>query len=293
MILPIDTIGNISIYSLNKNLVLLNKKNYDVVIPREQNFYRPKYLNFMKSIGLADIALNENNKYLWKYELDRIKKYYSWGEFELNSDELYLIFAGQLPKEVGNMINLKILSCNSCYSKYIPHEISKLVYLRHLNFSSSDVPFDDIICELYNLRILRMDNNNITIIPPNIKNLKYLEKLELSRNQIKIIPEEICQLFNLQSIILYDNQIESIPNKIGNLVNLQFLGLGNNYIKYIPKQIGNLLNLETIYIYGNDIEELPVELSSLTKLIVLNCPGNKIKVLPAEFKNIQNIKITI
>jgi len=44
--------------------------------------------------------------------------------------------------------------------------------------------------------------------------------LEISDNQIFIIPDAIAALANLTNLVLDDNQITTIPDAIGNLTNL-------------------------------------------------------------------------
>ncbi len=57
----------------------------------------------------------------------------------------------------------------------------------------------------------------IGVIPKQIKNLKYLEELYLSRQDIKIIPEEIVKLKSLRILELEFNPLIEIPNFIKNL----------------------------------------------------------------------------
>ena len=60
------------------------------------------------------------------------------------------------------------------------------------------------------------------------------------------IKETIKELYFLQKLDLNYNQIEEIPKELGNLTNLQRLSLSDNQIKEIPKEVANLTNL-TIY----------------------------------------------
>lgn len=45
------------------------------------------------------------------------------------------------------------------------------------------------------------------MIPPEIGNLKNLEVLWLTKNQLKSLPQEICQLTKLKELGLTDNPI--------------------------------------------------------------------------------------
>jgi Leucine-rich repeat (LRR) protein len=64
-----------------------------------------------------------------------------------------------------------------------------------------------------------------------IGSLLRLERLDLSENRIRVLPESIGQLSNLKTLYLFYNQITSLPESLGNLKGLQWLGLtGNNNI---------------------------------------------------------------
>lgn len=53
-------------------------------------------------------------------------------------------------------------------------------------------------------------------------------KLDLSKNQIKGIPDGIGNLTNLKQLNLARNQLATLPASLGNLKNLKHLDLSNN-----------------------------------------------------------------
>ena len=61
-----------------------------------------------------------------------------------------------------------------------------------------------------------------------IGNLTHLQKLNLSKNHVKGLPENIGNLINLKHLDLSNNQIATLPTTIGNLKNLKHLDLRNN-----------------------------------------------------------------
>lgn len=61
-----------------------------------------------------------------------------------------------------------------------------------------------------NITRLNLSKNNITVIPPNIKDLANLVELYLYGNKIAILPPEIGFLTQLQTLALNENQVSHI-----------------------------------------------------------------------------------
>ena len=70
-----------------------------------------------------------------------------------------------------------------------------------------------------NRKVFELDNINFNY---SLIELYNLQTLDLSENQISVIPPEIGQLINLQYLYLYGNQISVIPTEIGQLTNLKY-----------------------------------------------------------------------
>lgn len=83
----------------------------------------------------------------------------------------------ELPDEIWELKNLKILKLNDNNLTGISNKIGKL----------------------RNLVILNLSNNKLTSLPNEIGYLKYLEELDVSNNQISILPEEMENLINLRN----------------------------------------------------------------------------------------------
>lgn len=58
-----------------------------------------------------------------------------------------------------------------------------------------------------NITRLNLSKNNITVIPPNIKDLGNLVELYLYGNKIAVLPPEIGSLTHLQTLALNENQV--------------------------------------------------------------------------------------
>ncbi|KAH9500463.1 hypothetical protein Btru_071993 [Bulinus truncatus] len=147
---------------------------------------------------------------------------------------------------------------------------------------------------------LNVSSNNLRSVSYEIRHLKRLEKLDLSKNGIRCssgsdftgLPQEMAQLAGLTEVNLSECNLPFIPpvifkmsslkvlnlsrNKvnillpdIGQLTNLVQLNLQQTNITTLPMEISQCLDLEEIYLWGNSIQSLPDTLSSMTKLRVL------------------------
>ena len=79
-------------------------------------------------------------------------------------------------------------------------------------------------------------NNNISILPKEIKYLTNLSILDLKNNNITILPKEIKYLF-LNYLDCSNNNIKVLPKEIKYLILLHTLILNNNNITVLPKEI--------------------------------------------------------
>ena len=117
------------------------------------------------------------------------------------------------------------------------------------------------------LKTLLLSNNSLSNIPRCIVGcsgsivvqLKLLEKLDLSSNNLATVPETICNLPSLNDLNLDNNVIVSLPTSIGKLSKLKVLSVRNNHISgKIP----------------NSPQPLPKELWTNTLIIDMNLHGN-------------------
>jgi len=175
-----------------------------------------------------------------------------WGECysienTIELDLSYIGITGEIPPEIGNLINLSslILKENQLGGE-IPPEISYLTDLTQLDLGGNqftgEIPPE--IGSLTNLNILDLAGNQLTgPLPAEIGNLANLTELELGGNQVMgAIPPEIGNLESLTFIHLEYNQFTGeIPAEIGNLINLVWLNFVHNQLTgEIPSSICNL-----------------------------------------------------
>ncbi|XP_035213995.1 DISP complex protein LRCH3-like isoform X2 [Stegodyphus dumicola] len=138
------------------------------------------------------------------------------------------------------------------------------------------------ICFYLLLEELDCYNNVIRSVPDAIINLQSLVYINLSRNQLTVIPIALCHL-PLQVCILRNNRIVSIPEEISSMKCLKDLDVSCNEITIIPPQLGSVSTLQRLNLKRNLLVEIPLELCQL-RLISFDVSANRISALPTQLR---------
>ena len=189
--------------------------------------------------------------------------------------------AGELPKELGSLSNLKRLElANNYLTGEIPRELGNLSDLETLLLGSNSTYAGGLsgripkeLGNLSKLEALNLKFNQLTgEILAELGNLTSLETLVLDHNRLSgEIPAELGSLSNLRSLEIFDNQLTGkIPKELGNLSNLTRLMLGNNLLSgEIPKELGNLSNLKSLSLESNQLSGcIPAALGGVSNSVL-------------------------
>ena len=84
-------------------------------------------------------------------------------------------------------------------------------------------------CSTYVNKLYKYNN----IFCKNVFNIKSLITLDLSNQNINILPKEIGNLIKLENLFLNNNKLKKIPNEIKKCQRLRSIYLNNNRLKYI------------------------------------------------------------
>jgi Leucine-rich repeat (LRR) protein len=197
----------------------------------------------------------------------------NWKIFGLDSLETIRIYnhaPGERIKFKKNTNIKELVYRDSPYSP-IPNNFHKLKNVKEIDFARND-------------------------FRPNTKfhleNLKNLEHLNLSRNNIDLQNLANDSVQNLKYIVLSFNNLTSVPKEIGLLKDLVDLQFAENEIKsdQIHHALGSLKNLEVLSFYKNDLDSLPPFIFDLKNLIELDLYFNQIEKLPEELGNLKNLE---
>lgn len=187
----------------------------------------------------------------------------------------------EIPKELGNLFNLKRVHIASTAIKELPVEIFNLISLEDI--SVSDTKITKIPAEIGNLKKLKklsLSGSEITKLPIQLFDLPNLETLNCSYNKINEIPPEIGKLIRLRSLSISKNLITKIPDEIADCENLGYFDISNNQIKEIPTAIVDINTLYSIDMSNNKIQAIPSEMGKMKNLQTLQLYGNQIAQFP-------------
>jgi Leucine-rich repeat (LRR) protein len=126
----------------------------------------------------------------------------------------------------------------------------------------------------------RLNDCQLTNLPPEIGQLTALETLQLSHNQLTSIPPEIGQLTALELLHLEYNQLTSLPAEIGQLTALTGLYLDGNQLTIFPPEIFQLSALSSLHLSNNQLTSLPSEIIQIPMLDWILVDSNYLCSLP-------------
>ncbi|KAF5789553.1 putative leucine-rich repeat domain superfamily [Helianthus annuus] len=122
-------------------------------------------------------------------------------------------------------------------------------------------------------------------------NLGIVYKLDISKNNIQVIPESlIARLLNVGVLDVHSNQLRTIPNSIGCLSKLKTLNISGNLLQSLPKTIQNCKALEHLNVNFNQLNKLPDNIGfKLVNLKKLSVNSNKLTFLPSSTSHLTNL----
>ena len=127
----------------------------------------------------------------------------------------------------------------------------------------------------YSKRELVLSQSNLNALPLDLGAYKNLKRLYVDANQLKEIPQStFSNLKSLEELDLSYNQLTSLPDNIAKATQLELLDLSNNAFEALPKGVLALKNLKTLNIRNNKIKVLPEEIKYLDKLEIIYLAGN-------------------
>ncbi|XP_050685400.1 leucine-rich repeat and calponin homology domain-containing protein isoform X2 [Leptidea sinapis] len=149
----------------------------------------------------------------------------------------------------------------------------------------SDLP-EEVATYVY-LEKLLLSQNVIRNIPDAVGSLQSLTYLDLSSNQLTELPREVCQM-PLQVLLVPDNLLMCLPKEIGKMTTLAELDASNNRLTQVPMTLGDCTGLRALNLSNNQLGLLPLQITYL-RLEHLDVSCNCISSLPLELRNMNTI----
>ncbi|XP_026487488.2 leucine-rich repeat and calponin homology domain-containing protein isoform X1 [Vanessa tameamea] len=171
------------------------------------------------------------------------------------------------------------------FPKPVKYDLSDTVVADLSKNRFSELP-EEVTTYIY-LEKLVLSQNVIRTIPDAVGGLQSLTYLDLSSNQLTELPREVCMM-PLQVLLLPDNLLTSLPKEIGKMTSLAELDASNNRLTQVPMNLGDCAGLRCLNLSNNQLGLLPLQITYL-RLEHLDVSCNCISSLPLELRNMSTI----
>lgn len=136
---------------------------------------------------------------------------------------------------------------------------------------------------------LKLLNNNLKSIPPELFTATQLRKLDLSHNQLSTVQAEMFSLPCLESLNLSHNTIRELPEISNWASTLLSLDLSHNQLQSLPAGMQHA-SLEVLNLSNNaGLTILPKCVCKIRSLTTLNLTATAIASLPEEMKDLEHL----
>lgn len=169
-------------------------------------------------------------------------------------DSLEYEAKGEVPSEIGGLIELKRLMIHGVCPETLPPRLGDLRNLEGLTLNCKLGELPREMSNLRNLRSLDLGWNRFTSIPAVIFGFRQLRELKIKWNQLADI-DSIGKLDGLEVLDAQHNRIRAVPVSIGRLRRLSELKLDWNPLQVLPVEIMDLKQLDTLGLWGTRLEE--------------------------------------
>ncbi|XP_058116607.1 toll-like receptor Tollo [Anopheles ziemanni] len=224
------------------------------------------------------VVLNLGHNQLSKVDQHVFKGLYSLQILNLEHNAIELIADGAF----GDLKNLHALFLSHNRLRQIePYHFSELYVLNQLILESNQIAYihERAFENLTHLHDLSLNDNRLEEIPSGMKSLKFLQSLDLGKNQIAEINNSSFEgLEELMGLRLVDNQISEISrDTFFALSTIHVLNLASNRIRHIDQSaFSSNPTLRAIRLDNNELEDVSGVFTSLSSLVYLNISDNNI-----------------
>ena len=195
-----------------------------------------------------------------------------------NDIPFYRALSADLPSSNGSFLHLSTLDMSSCALESIPDLSNQLnlTVLKLAHNTIGTIPLE--VKHLTNLRILDLSFNDIQVLPPAVlEGLTSLVELNADNNALSYLPSEIVKCCALRSLSLCHNKLSNLPLQLNKLPIASLKVRGNLLVEFSCK-----LPLMTVCDYAeNQLDALGEGCLYLAACHSLCLSGNSLNALPA------------
>eukprot|EP00039_Didymoeca_costata_P014503 m.235034 g.235034 ORF g.235034 m.235034 type:complete len:1295 (+) comp16039_c0_seq3:221-4105(+) len=174
----------------------------------------------------------------------------------------------------------------------------------NISFEAQNALSKDVFNACKHLHKLNLSRNNMTLLPIQLYRFKDLQTLDLSFNPFEegsfavvglrgvSVFDGMTQLRSLRLRSVGHQALKDVSNDLGNkLLYLSELDLGENHLEEIPQWVLGLNSLRRLYLDGNELENIQeTAFDNLQALETLNLSRNKLASLPSSIANLKLLR---
>lgn len=137
------------------------------------------------------------------------------------------------------------------------------------------VTLDDVVWSFgHALLVLNVSRNQLVVVPPEVGHLVLLRELLLSNNRLPALPSALGQCLQLRKLDLHRNRLTELPRELQHCERLEELDASWNELRTVPPELGRLQRLRVLNVRHNQLTSLPHTLCECAALEQLGCEGN-------------------
>ncbi|CAL1540077.1 unnamed protein product, partial [Lymnaea stagnalis] len=143
-----------------------------------------------------------------------------------------------LPPDIGDLTALRMFDATHNQLQSLPDEFGNLLHLEQLFLRHNQLQYLPVLHHCTNLKEILVGNNSIRgLTEEHLHHLTSLTSLDLRDNKLVKLPDEITLLEKLERLDLTNNDISVLPYKMGCMTALKAIILDGNPMRSIRRDI--------------------------------------------------------
>ncbi|XP_072950637.1 putative disease resistance protein RGA3 [Typha angustifolia] len=166
----------------------------------------------------------------------------------VSKDECYRIEDDEVKTIPATVRHLSVLTNNLAKLKENAFVLNNLrtfffFYNKEVFLDVADLHY--VFRQLKRIRMLRLANCHMEMLPINLCNLIHLRFLDLSKTGIRELPNELTKLYHLQTLDLTWQELNHVPASMNRLINLRYLMCSSVLLSKVAG-IGKMTSLQEL-----------------------------------------------